>query len=479
MKICLLASELAPFAKTGGLGDAVAGLAGFLHDERVDLRLFLPHYSSAKVEGWVPVEFLQGIHTEVAGRQVEWSVHTAPLPGSSLPVYLIHCPALYDRAGIYDDRGDEHLRFSFFVRAVIESCQRMGFGPDVFHVHDWHTAMLPLYLRAHYRWDSLFARTRTLLTIHNLGYQGIFPAREVEALGLSQARGQLHQEELGRGRINFMTTGLLHADGLSTVSPTHAREIRTPEFGFGLDPLLRARSGDLVGILNGVDYGEWNPATDRFLPHSYSAADLEGKAWNKRALCEEAGLSTDAELPLIGIVSRLTAQKGFDLCFEALPSVLGRRPCQVVVLGSGERRYEEFFHSLARHFPGRVHFRNGFDNPLAHRIYAGADLFLVPSRFEPCGLTQMYSLRYGTVPVVRKTGGLADSVELYDRSRNTGTGFVFDSFDAEGLRWAIDYALDSWADPAGWRELVARGMAQDFSWERQGPLYLDLYSRLR
>lgn len=478
MNICLLASELAPFAKTGGLGDAVAGLGRYLHRAGADLRIFLPRYTSATIEGSLPVDFLQGMSSELAGRRVSWSVRTAPMPDGGPAVHFVDCPPLYDRPGIYDDRGDEHLRFAFFTRAVIEACQRMGFGPDVFHVHDWHTALLPLYLRTHYGWDRLFGGSRTLLTIHNLGYQGTFPAREASALGLAGELPLLHQEELGRGRLSFMTTGLLHADFLSTVSPTHAAEIRTPEYGFGLDPLLRARADHLVGIVNGVDYGDWDPTIDAHIAHRYSASDLEGKEWNKKALCEEVGLPYEAGVPLLGIVSRLTAQKGFDLCFDALPDVIGRRQPRLVVLGNGEPRYETFFHQLAARFPDHVRFHNGFSNPLAHRIQAGADLFLVPSRFEPCGLTQMYALRYGTVPVVRRTGGLADTVELYDSATGRGTGFVFDDFDAAGLRWALDYALDSYKDPTAWRRLMRNGMAQDFSWERQGPLYLDLYRRL-
>lgn len=478
MRICLLASELAPYAKTGGLGDAVAGLARFLSRQGVDLRLFLPYYSSAAIDSSIPVDFLRDVRTDFAGRTVTWSVHTTTLPESSLPVHLIHCPALYDRPGVYDDRGDEHLRFAFFARAVIESCQRMGFGPEVFHLNDWHTALLPLLLKTHYSWDALFARSRSLLTIHNLGYQGSFPAREIEALGLAGARSQLHQEELGRGRVSFMTSGILHADFLSTVSPTHAREIQTPTYGFGLDPLLRARADHLVGIVNGVDYGEWDPRVDSLIAHNYSADDLEGKEWNKKALCEEVGLPYEPGVPVLGIVSRLTAQKGFDLCFDALPDIIGRRRPRLIALGNGEARYEEFFHRLARHFPDHVHFHCGFSNPLAHRIQAGADLFLMPSRFEPCGLTQMYALRYGTVPVVRRTGGLADTVELYDSAKGTGTGFVFDSFDADGLRWALDYALDSYKDAGRWRHLVLNGMAQDFSWDRQGRHYLELYRHL-
>jgi starch synthase len=480
MKICLLASELSPFAKTGGLGDAAAGLARYLAAQGVDVRVFMPLYSAARIEprAITPVGFLQGLSSELAGKTVEYGVYTTLLPDSQLPIYLVHCPALYDRPGIYDNRGDEHLRFGFLARAAIESCQRMGFGPDVFHLNDWHTALLPIYLRTVYGWDNLFARSRTLLTIHNLAYQGVFAAREVDALGLASARSALHQEDLAHGRLNFMTTGILHADHLSTVSPTYAREIQTPAYGFGLDGLLRARADHLVGIANGVDYGEWDPSADRFIRHAYSASDLEGKEWNKKALLEEIGLPYHGGVPLLGVVSRLTGQKGFDLFFESIPELLSRRHAQLVVLGNGESRYETFFHRLHAAFPGRVHFHCGFSNELAHKIQAGADMLLVPSLYEPCGLTQLYSLRYGTAPIVRRTGGLADTVELYDSATGTGTGFVFDNFDPQALRWALDYALDSYGDQQRWRRLMHNAMAQDFSWERQGPRYIELYRRI-
>jgi starch synthase len=480
MKVCMLTSELAPFAKTGGLGDAVAGLSRFLAAQGVELRLFMPYYSSAKVDrkAVLPVGFLQGLRIEMAGHTIPYDIHTTLLPASHLPVYLVHCPALYDRPGIYDDRGDEHLRYAFLARAAVEGCQRMGFGPDVFHLHDWHTALLPLYLKNLYGWDGLFAASRTLLTIHNLAYQGVFPAREVEALGLGGFRSELYQEQLGRGLVNFMTNGIVHADFLSTVSPTHARELQTPAYGFGLDPLLRARADHFAGIVNGVDYGDWDPTADKLIPHPYSPGDLEGKEWNKKALLEEVGLPYEPGVPVLGVVSRLTAQKGFDLFFEAIPDLLSRRPARLVVLGSGEARYEEFFRRLQARFPDRAYFYSGFSNPLAHWIQAGSDMFLVPSQFEPCGLTQMYALRYGTVPIVRRTGGLADTVELYDSATGTGTGFVFDNFEADALRWALDYALDSYADRERWRELMLRGMGQDFSWERQGLEYLELYRRL-
>jgi starch synthase len=288
----------------------------------------------------------------------------------------------------------------------------------------------------------------------------------------------LHQEDLAAGRVSFLRTGLIYADALSTVSRTYAREIQTPEHGFGLDGMLRARADHLVGIVNGVDYGEWDPATDPHLPHHYSAADLSGKAAMKRALLERVGLPAADDVPVVGIVSRLTAQKGFELLFDTLPEMLPARDLRLVALGSGEARYESFLAWLAAHHPGKVHYHRGYSEPLAHWIEAGADLFLMPSRYEPCGLNQMYSLRYGTPPVVRRTGGLADTVKPWNPAKREGTGFAFDHFTPEGLRWALDRALETRRDSAAWTLLQRNGMAQDFSWSKQVVPYERLYARL-
>ncbi|MDX1382329.1 MAG: glycogen synthase, partial [Thermoanaerobaculia bacterium] len=437
MKICIVTSELAPLAKTGGLGDAVAGLARFLAGAGADLRLFLPAYRSGRYDARpvVPVDFLQDLVCELGPYRFGYSIDTTPLADDGPAVYLVRCPALYDREGIYDARGDEHLRYALLAKVAIEVCQRMGFGPDVFHVHDWHASLVPLYLRALFSWDRLFAASRTLVTIHNLAYQGAFPAATVDEVGLGGFRQLVHQEELAHGRFSFLTSGILYATALSAVSETYAREITTPELGFGLDGLLRARAERLVGIVNGVDYGEWSPEADPHIPHRYSPADPAPKELDKRALMAEAGLAYDPEVPVVGIVSRLTAQKGFDLLVDVAPELLARRDLRLVVLGTGESGLEGFFHRLERDFPRRVSFYCGFDNPLAHRIQAGSDLFLMPSRYEPCGLTQLYSLRYGTVPIVRRTGGLADTVEPWDPAAGRGTGIVFDHYDAAALRW--------------------------------------------
>jgi len=479
--VCQIAAELTPFAKTGGLGDVVAGLSRALGRRGHDVRVFLPFYKrvAALDFPFVPVDYLREAELQLGARRFTWSVLTTRLPASGVDAYFVHCPALYHHEGVYSGDWDEYLRYALLTRAALESCQRMGWAPDVVHVHDWHTALAPLYLRTVYAWDRLFARTRTALTLHNLGYQGVFGAEILGELGFAPHAHLLHQEDLAAGRVSFLKTGLLYADALTTVSRTYAREIQTPEHGFGLDPLLRARADRLVGIVNGVDYGEWDPASDPHLPHKYSARDLAGKARMKRALLERIGLPYRQETSVVGIVSRLTAQKGLDLLFDTLPELLQQRDFRFVALGSGEARYESFLGWLQGAFPGKAWYYRGHHEELAHWIEAGADIYVMPSRYEPCGLNQMYSLRYGTPPVVRRTGGLADTVELWNPATRQGTGFPFDHFTPEGLRWALDYALSTFEDAGAWQQLMLNGMAQDFSWERQVGPYEELYRKLR
>jgi starch synthase len=480
LKICFVAAEVTPFAKTGGLGDVSAALPRTLHRLGHDVRLFLPFYARIDRDEHriLPVEFLRDIPIELGGRRYLFSVYTTEMPRSDLPLYLIHCPALFDRPEIYGGGVAEAIRFALLTRAAIECCQRMGFAVDVFHANDWHTALLPLYLKTHYQWDELFARSKTVLTIHNIGYQGVFPASTARALGLGEHADKLHQGDLDSGIFSFLKTGILYADVVTTVSPTHADEIRTSEYGMGLDGMLRRRSGTVLGILNGIDPEEWSPETDPLIPIQYSADDLEGKAFCKLALMGDLGLNHDPEAPALGIVTRLVKQKGIDLLRQVLPSFVANVDCRLAALGSGETEYEEFFAALERRFPGRVCFYRGYNNELAHRIEAGCDLFLMPSLYEPCGLNQMYSLAYGTPPVVRRTGGLADAVQLFDRGSGEGNGFVFDHASAEALSWALGYAMEVWRDRPAWDRLVQNGMRRDFSWETQAGLYVELYRRL-
>jgi starch synthase len=410
LKICLASSEFTPLAKTGGLADVVAALSHYLHGKGHDVRVLLPFYASIDTSDLEihPVEFMQDLDMELGRHRIRWSLDTARQRRGSLRIYLLRCPSLYERPGIYTAGADEHLRFLALSRAAIEMCQHMGFAPDIFHCHDWHAAMVPLYLKSLYAWDNLFRDTRTVLTIHNIGYQGIFNADILPDTGLSANADLLHQEDMALGRMNFLKTGVLYADLLTTVSPTYAKEILGPDHGMGLQDLLYQRRNALIGILNGVDYGEWSPGTDPLIPHNYSPGKLTGKKKNKIELMTELGLDTSDDIPLIGMVTRLTYQKGIELVQKVLPQLLQKRHFAMAVLGSGENRYEQFFTWLQNNFRDRVCFYRGFSNKLAHMIEAGSDMFLMPSRFEPCGLNQMYSLRYGTVPIVRRTGGLAD-----------------------------------------------------------------------
>jgi len=480
MRICQIAAEVTPFAKTGGLGDVAAGLSRALGKNGHDVRVFLPFYARiANLDHhFVPVEFLRDMEMSLGARRFTWSVLTTKLPASDVDVYFVHCPALYHQDSIYSGEWDEYLRYGLLTRAALESCQRMGWSPDIVHVHDWHTALAPLYLRTGYAWDRLFSRTRTVLTLHNLGYQGVFGAAVADELGFGGHLGLLHQEDLQLGRMSFLKTGLLYADVLTTVSRTYAREIQTAEHGFGLDAMLRARADRLVGIVNGVDYETWDPATDPHLPEHFTSADLSGKARLKQQLLEKVGLPYSKRAPVLGLVSRLTSQKGFDLLFDSVPEFLFHRDLRIVALGSGEERYESFLSWLAMSFPGKAWYFRGYNEPLAHWIEAGADIFLMPSKYEPCGLNQMYSLRYGTPPVVRRTGGLADTVQPWNPVAGEGTGFVFDHFTPEGFRWALDAALRAYGEPESWTKLMRNGMAQDFSWSRQVREYEQLYSRV-
>ena len=479
-RILFITAEYAPLAKTGGLADVSTALTRYLYRGGHDVRVFMPYYRQVAAAGlalW-PVEFLQDLEMTVGEHRYRYRVLTGAAPGADLQLYFIDCPELYDRPGIYGETADEARRFLLLTRAALECAQRMAFAPHILHCNDWHAAFGPLLLKTSYAWDQLFAATRSVLTIHNVAYQGVFGAEHADELGLDDASWLLHQQDLAEGLVNSLLHGILYADLVTTVSPGYAREICTPEYGAGLDSFLRARGERVVGILNGVDYEEWDPSTDRYLPVRFSPDDLTGKTAVRRALSARVGIAIPDGVALIGMISRLVGQKGIDLIIPVLPEFLRRGDCALVVLGTGEARYEDFFAGLALEFPGQVAFHRGYSEELAHWIEAGADMFLMPSQYEPCGLNQMYSLRYGTAPIVRRTGGLADSVVHYSRDDGTGTGVVFDHYEVASLRWALDYAIRLYREPAQWARLVANAMRQDYSWTQQGACYLEQYARL-
>ncbi len=480
-RICFLTAEISPFAKTGGLGDVAAALSRHLHLRGHDVRVFVPLHALSDLQGCEqrPVAQLQGLTVAVGTTEFRYDVQEARLPGSDLWIHLVDCPAVFDRPFIYSDAHDEHVRYLLLTRAALESCQRLRFAPEIVHCNDWHTAFAPLLLRTAYAWDrAVFGATRSVFTIHNIGYQGAFSAAAAADVGPGVGIEALHQGDLGHGRINPMRHGIIYADAVTTVSPTYAEEIRTPDGGYGLDAELRARSDSLSGILNGVDYERWNPATDRYLPFKYDPSDLSGKARNRESLLDLLRMPAASNIPLVGMVTRLTRQKGIDLLEQALPDLFKQHDFRFVALGSGEPQYERFMLELQERFPGRAVFYTGYSEELAHYIEAAADIFLMPSLYEPCGLNQMYSLKYGTVPVVRRTGGLADSVQHFDPATGKGTGIVFNDFDAGGLRWALQTAFEWFGWPSIWRRLVQNGMSQDFSWDARVAEYEALYEGL-
>lgn len=480
LKLCVLTAEMMPYAKTGGLADVAGALVREFGLLGHDVRAFMPLYRSVKAGPWAfaPVDAVRGVVLKIGALQYTFSLWSSPYPDSAVAVYFIDCPQMFDRPSLYTNDPDEHRRFLLFTRAVIESCQRLQFAPDIFQCNDWHTALLPLLIRTAYSWDHLFAASRSVLTIHNIGYQGVMPASATAELGLGLGISLLDSVDLAKGFINPLKSGIKFADAVTTVSPTYAREICAGELGMGMQEVLRERTDGVTGILNGVDYREWDPRVDPYLTTHFAPDHLAGKRINKLAVLESHGLPVPPEVPVVAIVSRLTEQKGFDLLFDALPVLLDQRAFGLMVLGSGDPRYVDFFTRLARRFPTRVAFRSGYDEALAHHMEAGGDMFLMPSRYEPCGLNQMYSLRYGTIPIVHKTGGLADSVKHFDAETGIGTGCVFNDYDAKAVTWAVNTALDWFDDQPSWRRLVQNAMAQDYSWGRQITQYESLFRQV-
>ena len=479
LKLCILSSEIMPYAKTGGLADVAGALLREFARRGADVRAFMPFYASVRSGPWAfePLPGALNVPLEIGDTRYEFSVLTSTLAGGERALYCIDCPVMFDRGALYTTDADEHRRFILFTLATLETCRRIGFVPDLYHCNDWHTAFLPLMLKTRYAGEPL-AAAKSVLTIHNIAYQGVMPGSAAPDLGLGTAYALVDQDDLRQGFINPLKTGIKFADSVTTVSPTYAREICDGPLGMGMQEALRARVGGVAGILNGVDYEDWDPRHDRHLTAHFNPQDLSGKAENKRQLLAAGRLELPLAAPLLSVVSRLTEQKGFDLLFDVLPEILRRRDCGFVALGSGEARYVSFFEWLAASFPGRVTFRSGYDETYAHLIEAGSDIFLMPSRYEPCGLNQMYSLRYGTIPIVHRTGGLADSVRHFDPDTEQGTGCVFNDFDENGIRWAMNTTLDWYQDPPLWQRLIQNAMAQEFSWSRQVDQYETLFRRL-
>lgn len=480
--ILLAASEAVPFAKSGGLADVAGALPKALRAMGHDVRVVMPRYYLVDKAacGLKKMEGSLGVPMGSMGEA--WAaVYEGVLPGSDVPVYFIEHEGFFGRKGLYDEAGesygDNDTRFIFFSKAVFQLAKMLRFKPDVIHSNDWHTAAIPVLLNTTYAFDPDFAHTGTLLTIHNLQHQGKFRKGAMDMLGIGWEH--FNPDELEEyGGVNLLKGGIVHSDAINTVSRKYAHEIRTPEFGWGLERLIGANAHKLYGILNGVDYDEWSPAVDPHIAQTFDVDDLSGKAVCKRGLQREFGLPEREDVPLIGLVGRLAEQKGIGLLAGAVWNLM-ELDLQIVLLGTGETWAEHFFSDVAAKYPDKFACHIGYRNDLAHRIEAGSDLFLMPSLFEPCGLNQIYSLRYGTLPIVRATGGLDDTIVNYQSDHESGTGFKFDFATPEALSGTVKWAVETWyEDPEAIEQMRLNGMRRRFDWAVAAQGYSDLYCRI-
>ncbi len=478
MHIAFVASECVPFSKTGGLADVVGALPPALAALGHQVTVFLPRYRQTKLADAKPV--LRSVTVPFDDHYRFCSV----LDGgekSGVRFYFIDYPPFFDRDALYGtpsgDYPDNAERFSLFSRAALEATKILG-APDVFHCHDWQSALVPILLRSVYANDPVLRGAGIVFTIHNMGYQGVFPPDTLPLLQLSWDLFTMDKMEF-YGKANFLKGALVASDFITTVSKKYSQEIQTAEYGFGLEGVLRARASTVTGILNGVDYAEWSPQTDKFTVAKFSPEDLSGKALCKKDLLAAFSVpEASAALPVIGIVSRFAAQKGFDLIAQ-IADRLVREEMIIVALGTGDQEYEELFRRLNKQYPSKFAVKVAYDNAIAHKIEAGADMFLMPSRYEPCGLNQIYSLKYGTVPVVRATGGLDDTIEPWDPKTGKGTGFKFSEYSGEALLNTLHAALAVYKDQKNWQALMRNGMGKDFSWNASAKEYVRVYERVK
>jgi starch synthase len=473
VKVLIVASEAVPFVKTGGLAD-VAGslLKEYRKMPDIEAYLMLPLYRGVAErfdlrDKGIPLKIPMG--TRYYGGRV-WSHESS--------VYLLECAELFDRAELYGtpqgDYPDNASRFIFFSRAVLDACRALDLKPDIIHCNDWQTGLVPLYLKTRYH-DDFFGGAASMLTIHNLGYQGLFGLSDFYLTGLGWEWFNPEGIEF-YGKMNFLKAGIIASDFITTVSRTYAEEILTPEYGYGLDGVLRKRSKELYGVINGIDIEEWNPLTDSHIAERYDASDLSGKVLCRKRLMEECNLAAGKrESPLVALVGRLSDQKGLDIFLDAMDEIMSWG-VRLVILGKGDERVQEGVTRVAGKYRGSAFVRIGYDEAFAHRVYAGSDILLMPSRYEPCGLGQMIAMRYGTVPVARKTGGLADTITDYDPLKGTGTGFLFEDYRATVLGECLKRSLCVFADKRRWKSMVAAAMKKDFSWENSARTYRELYA---
>lgn len=480
MKILFAASEVVPFAKTGGLADVAGSLPRALSKQGCEVIVVLPKYRKVDLNRFHLKKVDNSLSIPVGSQLEPGRLWKADMEGE-VTAYFIEHDRYFDRDGLYVDSNNQDYpdnadRFIFFSRAVLEASKLLNFKPDIVHTHDWQTGLVSVYLKTLYQQDPWFEKTATLFTIHNLGYQGIFNKFEIEKTGLGWELFTPEKLEF-YGDINFLKGGIVYADIINTVSRKYSEEIQTPEFGHRLDGLLRTRKEDLYGVLNGIDYEEWHPSLDKYIAAHYNREDLSGKVICKNDLQRSYNLPVRGEVAVLGIITRLAEQKGVDLIAEVLDKIM-ELDIQLVILGTGDTWAHEFFQSAQTQYPQKLGVALKYDNVLAHKIEAGADMFLMPSRYEPCGLNQMYSLAYGTVPIVRATGGLDDTIENFNPTTNQGTGFKFLQPSPEQLLNETYRALlHFYLNKPGWAKLLQNGMSKDFSWGTSAKEYLNLYQR--
>jgi len=476
MKIAMCASEVVPFAKTGGLADVAGALPLALEEAGEEVIIITPKYKMIQDAKFGIKRFKDDVSYTVIGKNIK--------------VYFIENNSYYGRDGLYGDKTGDYKdnldRFSYFCTRALDLLKEINFSrpsirmsggipplagtPDIIHVHDWQASLVPVYLKTKYQDNPFYKNINTLLTIHNIGYQGLFPKEEFPKLGLDWSYFNMEALEF-YGKVNILKGGLVFSDLINTVSPTYSQEIQTKEFGFGLEGLLLKRKADVSGILNGLDYSIWNPETDKFIAGNFSLSKIKGKQKDKEDLQKLCGLPVKKDLPLLGIVSRLAEQKGFDILAQAI-EIICEMPLQLVILGTGDMKYHLLLENIVKRYPKVISLQLKFDDALAHKIYAGSDIFLMPSKYEPCGLGQLISLRYGTIPLVYKTGGLADTV-------NARNGFVFNEYSAAALVGTIKKALMASKDQKGWLHLIERAMRGNFSWDAQAKEYVKLYAKAK
>jgi len=484
MKVVYLSSEVVPFAKTGGLADIAGAIPKSMQELGIEIVVLMPLYGIIKESQYPLTKTNIQFEVKIGDKLKSGCVYKGFLPNTQVPIYFLDNEQYYGRKGIYNYPGttkdfeDNSERFIFFAQGALEVIEKLKLYPDIVHCNDWQTGLVPIYIKTKYAGKEYFKNTKTVMTIHNIAYQGIFLHGDMNLTGLDWSFFNWKQLEF-YGKLNFLKGGIVFSDLITTVSKTYAKEIQTPEYGAGLDGVLKERANDLYGIINGIDYSIWNPETDKYIITNYGIKNLKGKQLCKRALQRKYNLP-ERDFPIIGMITRLTDQKGLDLVTNKFQDLM-KTDFQFVLLGTGEQRYHELFQGYAKTFPQKVAVKLTFDEQSAHEIEAGSDMFLMPSRFEPCGLNQLYSLKYGTIPIVRNTGGLADTISDIRScpvSNGKANGFTFKEYNSDLLFATIIRAMGFFKNKDQWINLVKNGMAQDWSWERSAKEYIELYKML-